>query len=45
MQETGFTTTELSDPENEAIGLSFRQKLALEWIVFKTRIKRRLCLL
>lgn len=28
------------DPEYEVIGLTFRQKLALEWIIFKAWCKR-----
>lgn len=28
------------DPEYEVIGLTFRQKLALEWIIFKAWVKR-----
>ena len=28
------------DPEYEAVGLTFRQKLALEWIIFKAWVKR-----
>ena len=28
-----------TDPEYEVIGLTLRQKLALEWIIFKARVK------
>lgn len=30
----------LYEPEYEVCGLTFRQKLALEWIIFKARLKR-----
>ena len=29
-----------STPEYEVVGLTFRQKLALEWIIFKAWCKR-----
>lgn len=29
----------MSDPEYEVVGLTFRQKLALEWIIFKAWLK------
>lgn len=28
------------EPEYEVVGLTFRQKLALEWIIFKALVKR-----
>lgn len=28
------------EPEYEVVGLTFRQKLALEWIIFKAWVKR-----
>lgn len=30
----------LDDPEYEVISLSFRQRIALEWIIFKAWLKR-----
>ena len=29
-----------AEPEYEVVGLTFRQKLALEWIIFKALVKR-----
>ena len=34
-----------TDPEYEVVGLTLRQKLALEWIIFKARVRRWLGLL
>ena len=34
-----------TDPEYEVIGLTLKQKLALEWIIFKARVRRWLGLL
>ena len=34
-----------TDPEYEVIGLTLKQKLALEWLIFKARVRRWLGLL
>ena len=34
------TSLRSDEPEYEVVGLTFRQKLALEWIIFKAWVKR-----